>query len=139
MTARAEPLDQTTDRLARALERVGMSVHDLDTVDGALRAVGRLAELIERGPPATRPRPSPPQLPLTRRQADVYRYVADYIGRRGCAPTHQEVADEIGVAAISTVNECLRAIERKGWIRREYNVQRGISLVGVPLPGGAHA
>lgn len=69
------------------------------------------------------------QRPLTKVQADVLRYVGAAIAREGCAPTFAEIAAAFGWTSLGTVHEHLGNLERKGYIRREPDAVRGITLL----------
>ena len=73
-----------------------------------------------------------PNRPLTRLQTGLYRYLADFIGREGYAPSFEQIAEHFGYRSLATVHEHLVNLERKGWIRREYNICRSIECL-VPL------
>jgi len=67
--------------------------------------------------------------PLTRKQAAVYAYVRDFITVNGYAPSFDEIAAHFGYKSLATVHEHLIGIERKGWIRRDYNESRAITIM----------
>jgi len=66
---------------------------------------------------------------LYRRQRQIFDFIVLYIKKFGCAPTLGEIADSIGVSALSTVYEHLSALERKGLIRRYKGALRGIEVL----------
>jgi DNA-binding MarR family transcriptional regulator len=70
--------------------------------------------------------------PLTRRQAEIVRFIAAYRDANGCAPSFEEIAQEFGFASLATVHEHLTNLEMKGWITRAYNEARAITVVEVP-------
>lgn len=72
------------------------------------------------------------QIPPTKRQAEMYRFIATYSKREGYAPTNQEIADHFGYRSLATVIEHLDNLERKGWITRRYNEARSITCL-VPV------
>lgn len=67
--------------------------------------------------------------PLTRRQREIYEFVAAQILSQGYAPTHEEIAQHFGYRSVSTAHQHLESLRLKGWIRREYGSERGTSLV----------
>lgn len=71
--------------------------------------------------------------PLSKRQAEIYQFIETHIGEQGFAPSHEEIAAQFGLQSLATVHEHLKTLEGKGWIRREYNSSRAITLVGAPL------
>lgn len=68
-------------------------------------------------------------LPLTRHQRAVYEFVASYIVENGYAPSFEEIAAHFGYRSLATVHEHLESLRYKGWITREYNMARGITLL----------
>lgn len=66
---------------------------------------------------------------LAPRQRDVYDFITRYHDQSGYPPTYQEIADEIGVSK-TAVTVHLRALERKGYIRRKANEARTIVVQG---------
>lgn len=75
--------------------------------------------------------------PLTPRQAALYRWIAEFARLNGYAPSFDEMAAALGVT-ISTVHEHLGNLERKGYLRRQFNTARGITcIVSVSALGAA--
>lgn len=79
---------------------------------------------------------------LTKRQRQVYDFVAAQIETRGFAPTLQEIAAHLQVRGNLGVMRHLAALEKKGWLRREAGRSRGIVLaqraaasIALPLVG----
>jgi len=65
---------------------------------------------------------------LTRRQADILRYIRRYIATHEFAPTPWEIAQEFGLRSAKTVAVYLNALHRKGCIRWTPGVGRSIKL-----------
>ena len=65
---------------------------------------------------------------LTQRQQAVYDFVRDLIRHRGYGPTVREIAAEFDIRSPNGVMCHLRALERKGLIRRAANKARAIEL-----------
>lgn len=78
---------------------------------------------------------------LTLKQRAIYEFVVDFAHRQGFPPSLTEIAGAFGLASPSGVADHLRAIERKGYIRRRRGVSRGIELVDIsrrnPVPATA--
>ncbi len=70
---------------------------------------------------------------LTARQVDILRFIAEEIHVEGRAPSFEEIAARFGFQSLATVNEHITNLERKQYIRREYNLARGITLIE-PVP-----
>ena len=78
---------------------------------------------------------------LTDRQREVYRFIRELISRRGYGPTVREIATRFGIRSPNGVVCHLKALERKGLIRRDANKARAIELTrdrdhgGLPFAG----
>ncbi len=70
--------------------------------------------------------------PLTDRQAAILREIASHVKRRGYPPTVREIGDAVGLVSPSSVAYQLGEIARKGYIRRDVSVSRGLALVVEP-------
>lgn len=66
--------------------------------------------------------------PLTRSQRKVLEFVRRYIKRKKRTPTLREIAKGVGVRAESTVHEHLVCLQKKGYIKRPYNMAQIIIL-----------
>jgi repressor LexA len=65
---------------------------------------------------------------LTQRQQDVYELIRDKIINRGYGPTVREIGEHFGIKSPNGVMCHLKAIEKKGLIRRSPNKSRAIEL-----------
>jgi repressor LexA len=73
---------------------------------------------------------------LAPRQKDVYLFIKDYQARHDCAPTIRELCDGLGVTSTNTIDYHLKALKRKGYIKRRDNLARAIEIVERgPRPG----
>lgn len=77
---------------------------------------------------------------MTKRQREVHRFIGDYIGRKGYPPTHEEIRQGLEMSTKSLVNYHLKALEKKGKIKRQQDTPRGIKLLNsrsfrVPMLG----
>lgn len=81
------------------------------------------------GNPPGRPANNDVSSELTRKQRAIYEYVADCVRRQGIPPSLTEIAAAFELASLSGVADHLRALERKGFIRRRRGVSRGIELI----------
>src|SRR5687768_18591911 len=66
---------------------------------------------------------------LTKRQHEMLTYLRDYIGEKGYAPSFEEIASHFNYNSLATVHEHLTNLERKGYIKRNYNESRGIEIL----------
>lgn len=76
-------------------------------------------------------------MPLTKRQSQILEYLQQHIARHAYAPSFEEIAEEFGFQSLATVHEHLTNLERKGYIRREFNESRAIQVM--PPRGTASA
>lgn len=67
---------------------------------------------------------------LTKRQAQTLDYIRQSIEERGYPPTLREIGEYMGIRSTNGVNDHLRALERKGYLRREDMKSRALRLVG---------
>lgn len=63
------------------------------------------------------------------KERQTLEFLAQYIQRHGYAPTLSEIAEAIGVSAVSTVHEHLAALERKNFLKKKPGIERSIELV----------
>jgi len=94
---------------------------------------------------------------LTKRQREILSYLENHIREHGYAPSFEEIAEHFTFQSLATVHEHLTNLERKGYIRRNYNESRSIEVLppkgttgateipllglvaaGVPIEGIAH-
>ena len=74
---------------------------------------------------------------LTKRQREILTYLEAYAEQNGYAPSFEEIAEQFTFASLATVHEHLTNLERKGYIRRQYNESRSIEVL--PPRGTAKA
>ena len=80
---------------------------------------------------------------LTDRQKLVYEFIYDLITNRGYGPTVREIGHEFNISSPNGVMCHLKALEKKGLIRRSPNKSRAIELIneaggrpkGMPMVG----
>lgn len=68
--------------------------------------------------------------PLTERQEAILGFIIDMIQTQGFPPTLREIGRSFGIRSTKGVNDHLRALEKKGKIRRHADLSRGIEVVG---------
>lgn len=66
---------------------------------------------------------------LTKRQREILTYLTEYSEERGYAPSFEEIAGKFEYSSLATVHEHLSNLERKGYIKREYNESRAIEVL----------
>jgi repressor LexA len=71
---------------------------------------------------------------LTKRQREILNFLETYSESFGYAPSFEEIAAQFNYNSLATVHEHLSNLERKGYIRRNYNESRAIEI----LPSDAY-
>lgn len=66
---------------------------------------------------------------LTERQRKVLSFIEAQIHRQGYAPTIREIGRHLGISSTNGVNDHLKALEKKGYIRREDQKSRTLTVL----------
>lgn len=66
---------------------------------------------------------------LTKRQKQIYDYTKSYINKRGFSPTLEEIKKHFRLSSLSTIHQHIGALADKGFITKDDNSARGISLI----------
>lgn len=69
---------------------------------------------------------------LTVRQREILDYITDSIADRGYPPTIREIGKTMGIRSTNGVNDHLKALERKGYLRRDDLKSRAMRPVKFP-------
>jgi len=69
---------------------------------------------------------------LTKRQSELLDYLRRTIAVQGYAPSLEEMAAHFELSSVGTVHKHLKALEEKGYIRRQWNRSRAIEIVDTP-------
>lgn len=67
--------------------------------------------------------------PLTKRQQEIFEYISSYIDKNNYSPTYEEIKDNFGLSALSTVHEHITELVNKGYLLRDEKSPRGISVI----------
>jgi repressor LexA len=67
---------------------------------------------------------------LTDRQQEALDFIREYIEDRGYPPTMRELADGLGLSGPKGAKEYMDILERKGYIRREPESSRALTITG---------
>ncbi len=67
--------------------------------------------------------------PLTKRQQEIFEYISSYIDKNGYSPTYEEIKDNFGLSALSTVHEHITELVNKGYLLRDEKSPRGIAVI----------
>jgi len=77
---------------------------------------------------------------LSQRQQRILDHIEAFVRTNGYAPAIRDIQRELNISSTSVVAYNLRALESKGFIRREGNISRAIELLGtkqaIPDLGG---
>ncbi|MCM6774249.1 transcriptional repressor LexA [Nocardia sp. CDC159] len=68
---------------------------------------------------------------LTARQRKVLEVIRTSVNERGYPPSIREIGDAVGLTSTSSVAHQLRALERKGYLRRDPNRPRAVDVRGL--------
>ncbi|MFO0967391.1 MAG: transcriptional repressor LexA [Gemmataceae bacterium] len=71
---------------------------------------------------------------LTERQREIYDFIREKIEARGYGPTVREIGENFGIRSPNGVMCHLKALEKKGLIKREEHAARAIQLVAHRRP-----
>lgn len=69
--------------------------------------------------------------PLTQHQKEVFEFVKRYIELNDYAPTLREIREATTVSNIGLVHKNLSALDKKGYLNKEKNTNRGVNLTPV--------
>ena len=68
---------------------------------------------------------------LTKKQAGFLSFLKEYLQEKGYPPTLREVMDGLGLSSTNIVKKYLDILERKGYIRKQFNSPRAVEIVDV--------
>lgn len=66
---------------------------------------------------------------LTRRQRQVYDFIADFVQSNGYSPSFEEIGAGLGLSSLATVHKHITNLEEKGLLKRDYNRSRSIDVI----------
>jgi len=66
---------------------------------------------------------------ITKRQRQVYDFIAEFVQRNNYTPSFQEIGDGLGLSSLATVHKHISNLEKKGLLSRDYNRSRSIDLL----------
>ena len=66
---------------------------------------------------------------ITKRQRQVYDFIADFVERQGYSPSFEEIGEGLGLSSLATVHKHITNLEKKGLLNRDYNRSRSIDLL----------
>jgi repressor LexA len=71
---------------------------------------------------------------LTDRQREILDFIVRWVEEQGFPPTLQEIAGKFRFASVNAVRDHLKALERKGYLRRRAGASRSLTLEPAALP-----
>jgi SOS-response transcriptional repressor LexA len=71
------------------------------------------------------------RVPLTERQRSVLEFITGRLRATGYPPSLREIGAALEIRSTNGVSDHLRALERKGYVRRHDSVSRGLQVLGV--------
>jgi repressor LexA len=66
---------------------------------------------------------------LTRRQREVYDFIAEFVQSHGYSPSFEEIGSGLGLNSLATVHKHITNLEKKGLLKRDYNRSRSIDIL----------
>ncbi len=68
---------------------------------------------------------------LTKKQDNFFNFLKGYFQERGYPPTVREIVDGMGFSSTHIARKYLEILERKGYVKRQFNSPRAIEIVDV--------
>ena len=66
---------------------------------------------------------------ITKRQRQVYDFIASFVQTNGYSPSFEEIGDGLGLSSLATVHKHISNLEKKGLLKRDYNRSRSIDVL----------
>ena len=66
---------------------------------------------------------------LTKRQRQIYDFIAKFVDKNGYSPSFEEIGEGMGLSSLATVHKHLTNLEKKGLLKRDYNRSRSIDVI----------
>lgn len=68
---------------------------------------------------------------ITKRQREVYDFIAKFTHEKGYCPSFEEIGTGTGLSSLATVHKHITNLEKKGLLKRDYNRSRSIDVLPV--------
>jgi repressor LexA len=68
-------------------------------------------------------------MPLTKKQFQVLSFLDRFARENGYCPSFDEIGKNLNLSSLATVHKHINTLEKKGFIRRDYNRSRSIEIV----------
>jgi repressor LexA len=66
---------------------------------------------------------------LTKRQKQVYDFIAEFVQSNGYSPSFEEIGEGLGLHSLATVHKHISNLEKKGLLKRDFNRSRSIDIL----------
>ena len=66
---------------------------------------------------------------ITKRQREVYDFIARFVAERGYSPSFEEIGEGTDLSSLATVHKHVTNLEKKGLLKRDYNRSRSIDVL----------
>jgi repressor LexA len=66
---------------------------------------------------------------VTRRQRQVYDFIAEFVQSHGYSPSFEEIGEGLGLSSLATVHKHISNLEKKGLLKRDFNRSRSIDVL----------
>ena len=66
---------------------------------------------------------------ITKRQREVYDFIARFVAERGYSPSFEEIGAGTDLSSLATVHKHVSNLEKKGLLKRDYNRSRSIDVL----------
>lgn len=66
---------------------------------------------------------------LTKRQKQVYDFIAEFVHANGYSPSFEEIGEGLGLHSLATVHKHISNLEKKGLLKRDFNRSRSIDIL----------
>lgn len=66
---------------------------------------------------------------ITKRQREIYDFIADFVQKNGYSPSFEEIGEGMGLSSLATVHKHISNLEKKGLLKRDYNRSRSIDVI----------
>ena len=66
---------------------------------------------------------------ITKRQREIYDFIARFVAEHGYSPSFEEIGDGTKLSSLATVHKHVSNLEKKGLLKRDYNRSRSIDVL----------
>jgi DNA (cytosine-5)-methyltransferase 1 len=65
---------------------------------------------------------------ITKKQKNIFDFISTYISENGISPTIEEIREKLKLKAVSTVHEHINSLRKKGFLSKDDNLARSLSI-----------